>query len=349
MKVVFLYTRLADYFLRCVQHLVQEYEVACFIFNNPPDKDAPYQFQDEANITILDRTKFDAATLFAQVQAIQPDIIYASGWADKDYRKIMRAFSPKIPVIIGTDNHWEGTWKQRIATWISPFYLRPLATHIWAAGMFQYEYARRLGFAESQILMGLYCANYPAFSALYPQRKQHIFTKTLLYVGRFVGYKKPDWLLACFMELEEEGFTDWKLLMIGEGPMKEELIKTAKGNVTIKGFVHPKELPTLFGECGVFCLPAEREHWGVVVHEAAAAGMPMILSDTCGAGNTFLVNGYNGFVYETGNKNSLKMALRKLMTSDENHLQKMAEHSYQLSQRITLDTWAGTLMSVITK
>ncbi len=347
MKIVFLYSRLADYFFCCVQYLVQQHEVECFIFNNPPDKDAPYQFQNERNITIFDRSTFDKATFLQKIKDINPNLIYTSGWGDKEYVQIMRTFAPRIPVVMGLDNHWEATWKQHLATWVAPFYIRPLATHIWAAGRFQYEYARRLGFSESQILMGLYCANYPAFAAVYPVKKEKKFVRTLLYIGRFVGYKKPDWLLQAFMELAAEGLTGWKLLMIGEGELKADLLQKAKGNVEIKGFMHPKELPALFAQCGGFCLPAEREHWGVVVHEAAAAGMPMLLSDTCGAGNDFLINGYNGFSYQTGNYKSFKDALRKMMLCDEALLTTMAERSFQLSQRITLDTWAGTLMSVI--
>lgn len=348
MKIVFLYSRLADYFFRCVQHIAQHQGIDCYIFNNPPDKDAPYQFQNETNLTILNRKDYSPAELLEKIDEIKPNIMYVSGWADKGYNQITRIYSKKIPVLMCCDNPWENTLKQNVLALFFSFVIRNLCTHIWAAGRFQYEYARRLGFAESNVIMGIYCANTPVFERVYQQRKERkIFQKTILYVSRFVGYKKPDWLLDCFMELEQEGLTDWKLLMIGEGELRKELATKAKGNVEIRGFVPPSELPTLFSEAGVFCLPAEREHWGVVVHEAAAAGMPMLLSDTCGAGNDFLINGYNGFSYQTGNRQSFKDALRKMMLCDETLLKNMAERSFKLSQRITLDTWAGTLMSVL--
>lgn len=331
----------------CLENLCENYPVNCYVVNNPPHKDAPYQFKNLPNITILDRGAYQDKELLGEIERLNPDLILFSNWNDKAYRAICRKFAAKIPVVLGIDNQWEGTLKQYLATFIAPWYLHPLCTHIWVPGTFQYELARRFGFSENKIMLGAYCANYPAFAAVYPAKKEKTFVRTLLYVGRFVDYKKPDWLLEAFMELETEGVRGWKLLMIGEGALKADLLQKAKGNVEIRGFMNPKELPALFGQSGVFCLPAEREHWGVVVHEAAAAGMPMLLSDTCGAGNAFLINAYNGFSYQTGNRQSFKDALRKMMCCEEDLLKKMGERSFQLSQRITHDTWTGTLMSVI--
>ena len=44
-------------------------------------------------------------------------------------------------------------------------------------------------------------------------------------------------------------------------------------------------------ECGAFVLPSRKEPWGVVVQEAAAARMPVICSDSVGAGDHLVRHG----------------------------------------------------------
>ena len=55
-----------------------------------------------------------------------------------------------------------------------------------------------------------------------------------------------------------------------------------------------------------FVCPAN-EHWGVVVHEAAAAGLPLLLSNTTYAGTHFLVEGINGYSFDENNYKDLKI------------------------------------------
>ena len=111
-------------------------------------------------------------------------------------------------------------------------------------------------------------------------------------------------------------------------------------------FMQPDNLIKEIIECGCFILPSNYEPWGVVVHEAATAGMPLILSDAVGARASFLVNGMNGYKFKSNSTEDLKKYMLKIINSDEKELIKKGELSFKLSQRITPETSAKNLLSI---
>ena len=100
-------------------------------------------------------------------------------------------------------------------------------------------------------------------------------------------------------------------------------------------------------EVGGFCLPSKDEHWGVVVHEAVASGLPLVLSNTTHSGSTFLVHNYNGFVFQENNSNDFKNQLKKFFALENADLILQSKRSFELSKRITHETWTANLMSIV--
>lgn len=341
---LFLYTRLPDYFFRCIEHLIKnspagsEARIVCY----PQDTDSPYHYENVPN-TIRILKKKDLAVL---LNDWQPDVIYIAGWGDKVYNQFTRKWIKKIPVIMGMDNPWKNTLKQRLAVLASPFFLKNRATHLWVTGYQQYEYARRIGFPANRILHDLYCADTVKF------RKTELpFQKRIVFIGRMVGYKRPDWLLETFSKLlaHYPELQDWELLMIGNGPLQQRLQNQYANiqQISFMSFVQPAALVQYYHQSLIFCMPSLFEHWGVVVQEAAAAGLTLLLSDTCGAVSTFLIHGYNGFVFDSNSKDDLQQKLYSLLNAAPTELQQMGKRSEVLSQRISQDIWVGNLKSVL--
>ncbi len=95
-------------------------------------------------------------------------------------------------------------------------------------------------------------------------------------------------LLQAWQQLgAKEG--DWELHLIGNGSLKAQLEATA--GVVLKDFMQPEQLILEVANTGCFLLPSRGEPRGVVAHEFAAAGLPLILSDSVGAAGTFLISG----------------------------------------------------------
>src|SRR5205807_667519 len=71
------------------------------------------------------------------------------------------------------------------------------------------------------------------------------------------------------------------------------------------GFKSYQDLPTYYGLAGAFVLPSESEQWGLVVNEAMAAGVPVIVSDRCGSAPELVQDGWNGFTFPVGDSKRL--------------------------------------------
>lgn len=93
MRVLFLYTELADYFLKCCEQLATSDEV--FIIRWPVNKEAPFKFSYSEKIKVFDKDKYDLDQLNGLLKEINPDMIVCSGWIDKDYLKITKNTSRK--------------------------------------------------------------------------------------------------------------------------------------------------------------------------------------------------------------------------------------------------------------
>ena len=354
-KIVFLYSRLPDYFYQCIlSFLESNKEFTAVVIRYPKDSNAPFELKETNRLKLINKTEFKRDTgLLEYLNSLKPEAIFCTGWADKIYLKTISKLKDKCPVILGLDNPWENTPRQIVGTLYYYLFLKNKFSHVWVSGMPQYEFAKRLGFKHSQILNELYCANTQPFAKSAEniiKIKVMNFPKKLVFIGRYVKYKQPLLLVKLFKELEDLGLTNgWSLELIGDGPLKESLDKYNSETILINSFIDPSKLPEKLSSSGAFCLPSKSEHWGVVVHEAAAAGLPLLLSNTTYAGSSLLINGYNGFKFDENKSLELKQSLLDLFETPEDKLLIMGQNSAKLAERINHNTWSANLMSILKK
>ena len=335
-----LYRRLPDYFYRCLAAFARLSGLEVWIIRQAPDPLSPFQLPALPGLVLKDRNDWSAANWQAQLQGRKVVGAYVSGWGDPLYKQMARRLKASgMPVILGLDNQWTGALRQRMASLLSRWAVRPFFSHVWVAGSFQYEYARRLGYDRRQILMGVYSADVDKYSL--PAAGE--MARRFVYVGRMVEEKGIDLIVEAFRRLEAEGH-DWPLLAIGSGPLEGLLAGSAL--IEHRPFAQPDQLREEMRAGGVFVLPSHQEPWGVVVHEFAAAGYPLILSDAVGAQNAFLRPGYNGWTFAAGDPDSLLACLKAAMSQPQ-LLPKMGERSRALAQTITPDSWAHLLLETL--
>ena len=348
MKIVFLYTELADYFVASVKELVKNDEVKVHIVRWPLKAEAPFSFRFYENIVVYERKEMDNHALLQLVEEINPDLIISSGWMDKGYVATCKRFKGRIPVVASMDNHWHGSMKQRLARILSPFTLRRYFDYLWVPGAPQVVYAKKLGFRDDQIFTGYYSADIALFEKVYQQKKKiGKALKRFIYVGRYVKHKGIFDMWDSFLELKEEMGHEWELVCLGAG--QEWPNRKEHPAIQHIGFVQPTEMQHYLSEAGVFVLPSHFEPWGVVVHEMAAAGFPLLCSRQVGAATNFLEEGRNGFSFVAANKDSLKNAMRKMIESSFDEIIEMGEYSHQLSKKISPQLWSKTLMEMLRK
>ena len=347
-NILFLSFELSGYFMACVKALVQNHQVTAHIIRYPINPTAPFKFNDYDNVQFYERKKYNQSELIELANRINPKIIVCSGWSDKEYLKICKGFYSDIPTVLTFDNPWTGSVKQITYSKIAPLYFKNIFSCAWVPGDKHKIFAKKLGFKNSEIRSGLYSADFDLFHNQYlanREKKQKRFPHRILYVGRYTELKGVIEMWQAFVEWQSESKNDWELWCLGKGDLESEFPKHDK--VKDFGFVQPHELSKYIADCGVFILPSQIEHWGVVVHEYAAAGFPLISNSNTNAANFFLKDKYNGFVHKAKNKNSIKKAFNLLLQTSDSDLFNMGERSVDMAKLITPTSWSNTVIELI--
>ena len=98
---------------------------------------------------------------------------------------------------------------------------------------------------------------------------------------------------------------------------------------TITGGVPEEELAKRYVEADIFALLSRHEPWGVVVNEAAASGLPLVLSERVGAAYDLLRDGENGYLVPVDDAVAAAEAIRTL-AADADQRRAMGERSREL-------------------
>jgi glycosyltransferase involved in cell wall biosynthesis len=122
--------------------------------------------------------------------------------------------------------------------------------------------------------------------------------------SRFVEKKNLVRLITAFARFRElEPANGWKLVLLGDGPLKSEILAAAGrlhlGDALIMpGFRQYEELPPYYGLASAFIHASTVEQWGLVVNEAMASGLPVVVSNRCGCAADLVRPGINGFHFD---------------------------------------------------
>jgi glycosyltransferase involved in cell wall biosynthesis len=134
----------------------------------------------------------------------------------------------------------------------------------------------------------------------------------VLSVGRLVTEKGLDILLRAIAQTGDERL---RLVIAGAGPEAARLAELAKDlgvRLEIRGDLAEDALAAEYVAADIFALLSPHEPWGVVVNEAAASGLPLVLSDRVGAAHDLLLDGENGFLVPAGEVSAATVALGRL-------------------------------------
>ena len=165
-------------------------------------------------------------------------------------------------------------------------------------------------------------------------------SKRLLYLGRLTERKNVSLLLDAWGEIDSDDYT---LSIAGTGYQREELQQQVKNssisNVEFLGFVSDTEKVELLRDSLAFVFPSTLEGYPITGLEALASGTPVIGADSPGI-NDYIRDGFNGLLFDPGNKQELKRYLRLVIENPymieqfaQNGRETVEKHSFREFQK----------------
>lgn len=166
---------------------------------------------------------------------------------------------------------------------------------------------------------------------------------TILWTGRFVELKHPDYALEVAKKLKQKNI-NFQMNFIGMGPMQEEMQKyiddnKLNDNVKILGSMPTEEVQKYMEKADISLFTSDkREGWGAVVNEAMTGGCAVVASDAAGSSKCLIDNGVTGFVYHHPNKEELFECVLTLAENKE-----LRQEIGINANRSMAEKWNGTV------
>lgn len=211
------------------------------------------------------------------------------------------------------------------------------------------DYLRALGVAPERIHVAPNAVDQDIFGARVAEAAQErerlraelgVDGCCFLYVGRLDREKGVDLLIGALEDVPGE------LVVIGGGADEQRLHELAPGRVRFLGRLSREELVPWYAAADVFVLPSRSDQWGMVLNEAAAAGLPLVATEAPGAAHDLIEDGVNGFRVPVEDERALAAALRRL--AEDADLRASARgRSLELARDFTPEAWARAVGELV--
>jgi glycosyltransferase involved in cell wall biosynthesis len=172
-----------------------------------------------------------------------------------------------------------------------------------------------------------------------------------LYVGRLAPEKNLSALVGQFSAYRARGGT-WDLVLVGQGPLEMELRDEVRrigcdAHVQFAGFKQGAELLPPYAYASCFILPSTREPWGLVVNEAMASGLPVIVSTRCGCSDDLVEHGGNGFIFDPAREDELAECMSRMSAMSDEERARMGQRSREIIANFSLERWASEVLRLV--
>ena len=198
------------------------------------------------------------------------------------------------------------------------------------------------GFKEFQIFYGLNVVDNSFWKNQNPTESNNSTSAYILTIGRQIPKKNFLFLVNAFQIYASITAKPKELVLVGDGPEHESLVEFSNQNglktVTFLPFRSQDDLKNIYQKADYFILPSRHgETWGLVVNEAMASGLPVIVSSQVGCASTLVKDGVNGYTFSPNNVNELADLLIKMDTLGAEERREMGEKSKEIISDWGLD------------
>jgi 1,2-diacylglycerol 3-alpha-glucosyltransferase len=277
-----------------------------------------------------------ARALWARLAKLDPEVVLVPGyytlpgiaaalWARVHGRKsVLMTESTR-------EDHQRSTVKEKFKSIL----VRALFDWAVIGGSRHASYLAALGFPADRVVRSYDVVDndglYRRAQQLRREASAPLRTRYFLYVGRLAAEKNLTGLLEAYFAYRKQG-GHWSLILVGDGSERSTLTRQAArsaygADVHMVGHKGSSELPLYYAFAGCFVLPSTREPWGLVVNEAMACGLPVIVSNRCGCADDLVLPDFNGLVFDPSHNHQLTASFAAIEKLNEQQWLQMSTNS----------------------
>ena len=275
-----------------------------------------------------------------------PDAVLMHSWHYKPYREAIKAVPAGTLRVLWMDNVWRNVPKQWVGRAVAPWWVRSIFDAVMVPSDRTEFFARRLGFAEGEVIRGSLSADTSVFGSE-PRTGEELAGRRRFVAGlRLVHHKGADVLAAAYRTYRASTTDPWELHVAGLGEMSSHF--DGLDGVRMLGFQQPAELADLMRTSSCLVLPSRIDPYGVVLHEAALSGLPIVTTYQVGAAPFFVQDGQNGWTVPSDDAPSLAAAMARVSAAGPERLGAMSDISRHLGTRLSSAGWAQNIDEQLT-
>lgn len=292
------------------------------------------------------------------------ELIAVPGWSGYHALIAVRvSLRRSIPVLLMSESQETDLARTWLKEWIKSRYLK-LCRAALVGGKPQRAYLEKLGMPGCRIFHGYDAVDNAYFAAGAAEargrdgilRQQYkLPTRYFLASARFIEKKNLQRLIEAYAVYRQASTRKmdpyesiWHLVLLGDGEMRPHLESLViehglQDFVHLPGFKQYPVLPIYYGLASAFIHASISEQWGLVVNEAMASGLPVLVSARCGCAPDLVRDGINGFTFDPLDVDRMSSLMLK-MGKSECDLTVMGQASREIISRWGPQTFAEGLI-----
>ena len=303
------------------------------------------------------------AALWSALEHGKPDVVAVNGW--NNFGSLIAAnccLRRGVPMVVMSESSHQDEprtwWKEAIKRRIVGLYSAALV-----GGQHHLDYLVELGMPRDRIFTGYDIVDNEYFGRRTSEirdseseiRSKHKLPENyFLASARFIEKKNLTRLIAAYAKYRQKARTardmPWDLVVLGDGPLLGALQAQLSSldvseHVHLPGFKAYDELPIYYALANGFVHASTTEQWGLVVNEAIASGLPVIVSNRCGCAPE-LVSG-NGFTFDPTNGSELAARLFEMASLSDQERRELGQKSYKIAADFVPERFSDGLQRAV--
>jgi len=260
-----------------------------------------YTILDDKHIYEKRHWFYNSLKLFKLLKSMHFCKVVVGGWDAQEYWLTLLIHKKINNAVVVESSIFESV-SSGIKGLIKKFFVSRIST-AFVSGIEHQSLLRALNFSGDMVLTG----GVGLINRSSAQKKNKQFNGHFLYVGRLSQEKNLPFLVNAFKQ-----FKQFKLTLLGHGPLEQSLKSLAGDNVQFIDNVANDKINEIYLQNDVLLLVSHSETWGLVIEEALYYGLPVIVSKEVGCVSDLVLAYKSGLVINGDNEKSLVNAIREI-------------------------------------